>query len=164
MYESALETGDHFGEFRLWVERLPLTERIPFPYGFRDLRYNSEKSVIGIVSGVGTARAAASIMALGMDPRFDFTRAYWLVAGIAGVNPLEASIGSAAWAEWVVDVIWPSRSTRARFRPSGRPVIDRWQMRWRAGQATCRQAAGCLGQLKRIVVPMPSGSDIPRYA
>jgi purine nucleoside permease len=58
---------------------------------------------IGIVSGVGTARAAASIMALGMDPRFDLTRAYWLVAGIAGVNPLEASIGSAAWVEWVVD-------------------------------------------------------------
>jgi purine nucleoside permease len=103
MYESALETGDHFGEFRLWVERLPLNERIPFPHGFRDLRYNSEKSVIGIVSGVGTARAAASMMALGMDPRFDLTQAYWLVAGIAGVNPLEASIGSAAWVEWVVD-------------------------------------------------------------
>jgi purine nucleoside permease len=103
MYESALETGDHFGEFRLWVERLPLNERIPFPHGFRDLRYNSEKNVIGIVSGVGTARAAASMMALGMDPRFDLTQAYWLVAGIAGVNPLEASIGSAAWVEWVVD-------------------------------------------------------------
>jgi purine nucleoside permease len=103
MYESALETGDHFGEFRFWVERLPLNERLRFPYGFRDLRYNSEKSVIGIVSGVGTARAAASVMALGMDPRFDLTRAYWLVAGIAGVNPLEASIGSAAWVEWVVD-------------------------------------------------------------
>jgi purine nucleoside permease len=103
MYESALETGDHFGEFRLWVERLPLNYQIPFPYGFRDLRYNSEKNIIGIVSGVGTARAASSIMALGMDPRFDLTRAYWLVAGIAGVNPLEASIGSAAWVEWVVD-------------------------------------------------------------
>jgi purine nucleoside permease len=103
MYESALETSDHFGEFRLWVERLPLSERISFPYGFRDLRYNPEKGVIGIVSGVGTARAAASIMALGMDARFDLTRAYWLVAGIAGVNPLEASIGSAAWVEWVVD-------------------------------------------------------------
>ena len=39
MYESALATGDHFGEFRLWVERLPLNERIPFHYGFRELRY-----------------------------------------------------------------------------------------------------------------------------
>ena len=103
MYETALETNDHFGEFRLWVERLPLADRVPFPYGFRELRHNPEKGVLGIVSGVGTARAAASVMALGMDPRFDLTRAYWLVAGIAGVNPHEASIGSAAWAEWVVD-------------------------------------------------------------
>ena len=103
MYETALDTGDQFGEFRLWVERLPLPERVPFPYGFHELRHNPEKGVLGIVSGVGTARAAASVTALGMDPRFDLSRAYWLVAGIAGVNPHEASIGSAAWAEWVVD-------------------------------------------------------------
>jgi purine nucleoside permease len=38
-----------------------------------------------------------------MDPRFDLTHAYWLVAGIAGINPQRGSIGSAAWAEWVVD-------------------------------------------------------------
>jgi purine nucleoside permease len=103
MYEVEPETGDHYGEFRLWVERLPLPERLPFVQGLRDLRYNPEKGVLGIVTGVGTARAAASIMALGMDPRFDLTRAYWLIAGIAGVNPHEASIGSAAWTEWVVD-------------------------------------------------------------
>ena len=30
MYETEAETGDHFGEFRLWVERLPLPERIAF--------------------------------------------------------------------------------------------------------------------------------------
>lgn len=103
MYETAFDAGDHYGEFRLWVERLPLPERVPFPYGFRELRHNAEKGVLGIVSGVGTARAAASVMALGMDPRFDLSRAYWLVAGIAGVNPEAASVGSAAWAEWVVD-------------------------------------------------------------
>jgi purine nucleoside permease len=103
MYELEAETGDRFGEFRLWVERLPLPERVPFAHGFRELRHNPDKGALGIVTGVGTARAAASIMALGMDPRFDLSRAYWLVAGIAGVNPHEASIGSAAWAEWVVD-------------------------------------------------------------
>jgi purine nucleoside permease len=104
MYEPEFETTDgHFGEFRLWVDRLPLNERTPFPYGFRELRHNAEKGVLGIVTGVGTARAAASIMALGLDPRFELSRAYWLIAGIAGVNPCEASIGSAAWVEWVVD-------------------------------------------------------------
>ena len=103
MYESAAETGDHFGEFRLWVERLPLPERIAFAYGAVPFRYNPELAVLGIVTGVGTARAAAAITALGLDPRFDLSHAYWLVAGIAGVNPEEASLGSAAWVEWVVD-------------------------------------------------------------
>jgi purine nucleoside permease len=108
MYEPSFETagepeGAHFGEFRLWVDGLPLIERIAFPYGFRELRHHPEKGVLGIVTGVGTARAAASIMALGMDPRFDLSRTYWLIAGIAGVNPHQASIGSAAWVEWVVD-------------------------------------------------------------
>jgi purine nucleoside permease len=103
MFEVGEDTGDRPGEFQTWVEQLPLPEKIPFPQGYRDLRYNPDKGVLGIVTGVGTARAAASIMALGMDPRFDLSKAYWLVAGIAGVNPNEASIGSAAWAEWVVD-------------------------------------------------------------
>ena len=59
--------------------------------------------MLGIVSGVGAARAAASIMALGMDTRSILRRAYWLVAGIAGVNPHAASIGCAAWVEWIAD-------------------------------------------------------------
>ncbi len=42
-------------------------------------------------------------MLLAPDPRFDLSKAYWLVAGIAGVDPEDASIGSAAWAEWLVD-------------------------------------------------------------
>jgi len=33
----------------------------------------------------------------------DLTKAYWLIAGISGVDPDDASIGSAAWAEWVID-------------------------------------------------------------
>jgi purine nucleoside permease len=101
MFEVGEDTGDRPGEFQTWVEQLP--EKIPFPQGSRDLRYNPDKEVLGIVTGVGTARAAASIMALGMDARFDLRRAYWLVAGIAGVNPNEGSIGSAAWAEWIID-------------------------------------------------------------
>jgi purine nucleoside permease len=103
LFEVGEDTGDRPGEFQTWVEQLPLPERIPFPQGYRDLRYNREMGVLGIVTGMFTACAAASTMALGMDPRFDLSRAYWLIAGIAGVNPNEASIGSAAWAEWVID-------------------------------------------------------------
>jgi purine nucleoside permease len=103
MFEIGADTGDRPGEFQYWVERLPLSQTIPFPQGYRNLRYNAEKQVLGICTGMGTARSAASIMALGMDPRFDLSHVYWLVAGIAGIDPQDGSAGSAAWAEWLVD-------------------------------------------------------------
>jgi purine nucleoside permease len=103
MFEIGEDEGDTPAEFQYWVERVPLPETIDFPHGYRDLRYNPEQQILGIVTGIGTFKSAASIMALGMDPRFDLTRAYWLVAGIAGADPNDMTLGSAAWAEWVVD-------------------------------------------------------------
>src|SRR5580704_9962864 len=102
MFERGADTGDEPGEFQYWVERSKLDRVIPFPQGYHDLRMNHD-GVLGTVTGVGTAKAAASIMALGLDPRFDLRKAYWLVAGIAGIDPADGSLGSAAWAEWVVD-------------------------------------------------------------
>ena len=102
MFEQGADTGDAPGEFQYWVEREHLDKVLPFPAGFHDLRMNNN-GVLGILIGVGTARAASSIMALGLDPRFDLTHAYWIVAGIAGGNPANTSLGSAVWARWVVD-------------------------------------------------------------
>ena len=103
MFERGADTGDDPGEFQYWVERLPLTKILPFPAGYRDLRFNAKTGVLGVVTGIGTAKAAATIMALGLDPRFDFSHTYWLVAGIAGIDPADGTLASAAWAEWVVD-------------------------------------------------------------
>jgi purine nucleoside permease len=102
LFEPGADTGDAPGEYQFWVERNHLDRIIPFPQGNHNLRMN-DRGVLGILAGVGNARAAASIEALALDPRFDLTKAYWLVAGIAGVDPQDASLGSAAWAEWVVD-------------------------------------------------------------
>jgi purine nucleoside permease len=90
-------------ELTRWVERVPLGERVLFPAGESDLRLDGDKGVLAIVTGVGNTRAAAAITALGFDPRFDLSRAYWLVAGIAGANPERMSVGSAAWVDWLVD-------------------------------------------------------------
>lgn len=103
MFERGNETGDTPGEFQYWVERLPLADSLPFPQGYRQLRYNPELQVLGLMTGVGNIKSAASIMGLGMDDRFDLQNAYWLVAGISGVDPEDAPTGSAAWAEWLVD-------------------------------------------------------------
>jgi purine nucleoside permease len=91
------------GEFGNWVLNLPLPQIIPFPQGYHHLRYNPDLQVLGIVTGQGKSHAAASIMGLGMDPRFDLSKAYWIVAGIAGVDPNRASVASTAWAKFVVD-------------------------------------------------------------
>lgn len=103
MFEAGADTGDRPGEFQYWVEREKLDQVYAFPQGYRDLRSNADGSVLGVVTGVGTAKSAATIMALGLDPRFDLTEAYWLVAGIAGGDPQDISPGSAAWATWLVD-------------------------------------------------------------
>ncbi len=102
-FEVGNDTGDVPGEFQNWVEHYPLPEILPFPQGYRPLRYNSKDHVLGIVTGAGKSSAAASIMALGLDPRFDLSKAYWILAGIAGIDPNRASVGSAVWATYIVD-------------------------------------------------------------
>jgi len=102
MYEAGEDTGDLPGEYQFWVERAHLDQVLPFDTGYHHLRMN-DQGVLAVLTGVGTAKAAATIMALGLDPRFDLTHAYWLVAGIAGGDPADVSLGSAVWARWVVD-------------------------------------------------------------
>ena len=103
MFEQGADTGDTPGEFQYWVEREHLDRVIPLPAAHHDVRANADGTIIGIVTGGGNTNATATIMALGLDPRFDLRQSYWIVAGIAGVDPADASIGSAVWADYVVD-------------------------------------------------------------
>jgi len=102
MFEAGEDTGDRPGEYQLWVEREHLDQILPLPAGYHHVRLNQD-GVLGLLTGVGTARAAASVMALGLDPRFDFSKAYWIVAGIGGGDPADVSLGSAVWSDHVVD-------------------------------------------------------------
>src|SRR6202030_2225880 len=102
MFERGEDTDDTPGEFQLWVEREHLDQILPLPAGYHHVRLNKD-GVLGILTGVGTAKAAASVMAVGLDPRFDLTKAYWLIAGIGGGDPAEVSLGSAVWANHVID-------------------------------------------------------------
>jgi len=103
MFEQGADTGDAPGEYQYWVEREHLDTVFGFPQGYHDLRLNAQTGVLGLLTGVGTARAASSVMALGLDPRFDLTHAYFLVAGIGGMDPAAGSLASAVWNDWVVD-------------------------------------------------------------
>jgi purine nucleoside permease len=105
-FEVGADTGDIPGEFQVGVEREHLDEVIEFPGGTHPLRTNATHTVLGMVSGTTLVNATASMMALGLDPRFDLTHAYILINGIAGVDPNAASVGSVAWAQYVIgDVV-----------------------------------------------------------
>jgi purine nucleoside permease len=102
MFERGEDTGDVPGEYQLWVEREHLDQIIETPAGYHHARLNKD-GVLGMLTGVGTAKAAASVMALGLDPRFDFSKSYWLIAGIGGGDPADVSLGSAVWADHIID-------------------------------------------------------------
>jgi len=102
MFEVGADTGDEPGELQYWVERDHLDRVYPMPAAYHAVRMN-EDGEMAVLTGAGTAHAASTIMAVGLDPRFDFSHAYWLIAGIAGGCPDHVSLGSAAWARWVVD-------------------------------------------------------------
>ncbi|MDE3104800.1 MAG: purine nucleoside permease [Acidobacteriota bacterium] len=118
-FEPGEDTGDTPGEFQYWVEREPLPEKLPFPGGVRPLRINAAHDVLGIVTGMTLANAGPSILALGVDPRFDLTHAYWLVDGIAGVDPADGTIGTAAWAHYVVNDV--NRQVDSSEKPAAWP-------------------------------------------
>ena len=55
-----------------------------------------------VSTGMGHANSAASLAALAFGGVFDLRAAYVLVCGIAGVDPLQGTLGSAAWARYAV--------------------------------------------------------------
>ena len=103
MFEIGDDLGDAPGEFQFWRERRNLYQKIDFPHSHHDLFYNPNSQILGMVTGIGTAKAASATMALGLDDRFNLSKAYWLVAGIAGIDPEDASIGSVVWSSVLVD-------------------------------------------------------------
>ena len=102
MFEHGEVRGDRPGELQFWVERWPGMRALDFPAGEYPL-FLGDGDVLVVCTGGGIPNATASIMALGYDPRFDLTDAYWLVAGIAGGDPEDTTLGSAVWARHVVD-------------------------------------------------------------
>lgn len=118
MFERGETRGDAPGELQLWVERLGLDTEYDFALG-EDVLYMNDDGVMAVLVGRGVTNAAASVMALGLDDRFDFAQAYWLVAGIAGGDPADLSLGSAAWARHVVD-------GDLLYEIDGREIPDDW--------------------------------------
>ena len=112
-------SGDHAGrravkvmiismfapEGQVWIDKLQLSERIDVPGLSPDYPsvHCNATDICQITTGMGHTNAAASIAALVYSQQFDLRHTYFMVAGIAGIDPQQGTLGSAAWARYLVD-------------------------------------------------------------
>ncbi|MDB5814215.1 MAG: purine nucleoside permease [Rhodocyclales bacterium] len=92
-------------EGQLWLDRLgPWREiRVPGLSPDYPVVHCNRQSVCVLTTGMGHSNAAASTMALVFSQQFDLSHSYFMVAGIAGINPEQGTLGAAAWARYLVD-------------------------------------------------------------
>jgi purine nucleoside permease len=84
---------------------------------------------------MGEINAAITVNSLLHSSRFDLTSTYFMVAGIAGINPEVATIGSVAFARYAVQVAL-QHELDIRDLPgnysTGLPYVDLWYRGLRA--------------------------------
>ncbi|GAB2582022.1 hypothetical protein GCM10027034_12030 [Ramlibacter solisilvae] len=103
MFEIGQNTGDRAGEFQHWYERY-WRNATPMPVkGALSPVYCNTDGVCGAVLGMGKVNSSSSMQAILLDPRFDFSRAYYVISGVAGTPPSRGTIGAVSWATWLVD-------------------------------------------------------------
>ena len=103
MFEIGQNTGDRAGEFQHWYERYwkgatPVT----VPGALQPVYCNAD-GVCGAVLGMGKVNSSSSMQAILLNPKFDFSQAYYVISGVAGTPPQRGTIGEVNWATWLVD-------------------------------------------------------------
>ncbi|GBR31460.1 purine-nucleoside phosphorylase [Kozakia baliensis] len=98
-WENGADTGDAPGEYQDWVERQHLDIIVPVRGVPKPILRRNAQGVYGLVLKYGST----DLTTLALDPHFDLRHTYWIFTGISGVDPNAASIGSVAWARWVVN-------------------------------------------------------------
>jgi purine nucleoside permease len=93
------------GEAKPWLDGEALTRKLAPPglsKAYPDVAC-SDDGLCLTTTGMGYANAASSIAALVFGGEFDLSKTYFLIAGIAGVDPAEGTLGSAHWARFALD-------------------------------------------------------------
>jgi purine nucleoside permease len=58
-----------------------------------------------ITTGEGEINAASTLTALSLSPVFDLSKTFFLIAGIAGISPLQGTIGDVTFARFAVQIL-----------------------------------------------------------
>jgi purine nucleoside permease len=92
-------------EGKTWLDHLGKTQSIEVAGLSPDYPavHCNHDDVCVVTTGMGHANAAATMAALVYSKKFDLRKTYFLVSGIAGIDPAQGTLGSAAWARYLVD-------------------------------------------------------------
>ncbi|TVY28257.1 Purine nucleoside permease [Lachnellula hyalina] len=85
---------------------------------YPDAHCKHDGSVCLLTTGESEINAAATISALMLSPLFDLRKTYFLISGIAGVNPKQATLNDVAFSKYAVQVAL-QYEIDARELPSG---------------------------------------------
>ena len=103
IFELGENSGDFAGEFQHWYEEY-FADAASFEVkGAYSPLFLNKDGVAGTVTGVGKANAAATLMAILKDSRFDFSKTYFITSACAGVSPTRGTLGDVFICDWVVD-------------------------------------------------------------
>src|SRR5262249_51012470 len=92
-------------EGQVWLDRLGPWRVIAVPGLSPDYPavHCNRSDVCVVTTGMGHSNAAVSMTALVFSRMFDLSRTYFIVAGIGGIDPARGTLGSAAWARYLVE-------------------------------------------------------------
>ncbi|KAH6892462.1 purine nucleoside permease [Thelonectria olida] len=96
-------------EAAIWYEKMPslLAHNISVPGLspiYPQVHCVRSGEICQMTTGESEINAAASFSSLLLSPKFDFTSTYFLINGIAGVNPKLGTLGTVAMAKFTVQV------------------------------------------------------------
>ncbi|WP_317929930.1 purine nucleoside permease [Halioxenophilus sp. WMMB6] len=103
MFEIGDNSGDRAGEFQYWYQRYFSQAESYSVKGAAGPLFCNSRGVCGSVLGMGKVASSASMLAILLDPRFDFSESFFIVSGVAGIPPSRGTIGDVSWATDLVD-------------------------------------------------------------
>jgi len=93
------------GEAKPWLAERKLDTKVKVPglsHEYPEVSCNSGDLCV-MTTAMGFANAASSVSALVYSGKFDLKNTYFIIAGIAGVDPSDGTLGSAHWARYAID-------------------------------------------------------------
>ncbi|KAJ5121732.1 hypothetical protein N7448_002864 [Penicillium atrosanguineum] len=101
MFEPEAEAWWNIPEFNLLAHNISLPGLSPL---YPDVHCTENHEICQLITGESEINAATTVTSVVFSPLFDLTKTYFFIAGIAGVNPKRATLGSATFARYAVQV------------------------------------------------------------